>query len=399
MRSPILIIVVGVLPAVGGDWPQWRGPGRNGVSAETGWLDGWPAGKAPRVAWRAQVGRGHSTVVVRGGRAYTMGWDGRQDTIFCLDASTGKVVWKQSYPCAGILQWPGPRSTPAAEADAVYTLGQHGQLFAWDAATGKKRWGVTVPEKAMPDGDYGFAWSPLVENGLLILPVLAVSTRDGKTAWSIDARGACPSAVPFVHGDKRGVAVMTVSADRENAFVVGVEPATGKELWRSPPWPEKWGAAGADPLVEGGRVFVTSSEQYHRCARFRIDGAKLVQDWSSNKLKSYTGGCVLLGGHVYGVSTPGLLKCLDWETGAEKWAHRGFDNHGTLTAADGKLIVQASRGGDVVVVEATPAAYRELRRARVFKGNPETFTVPVLAHGRLYCRSYAGEVVCLDLRR
>lgn len=81
------------------DWPQWRGPARNGISRETDWLNGWPENGSPKVAWRAAVGKGHSTVAVAGGRAYTMGWDGSQDTVFCFDAAQGKLVWKQSYPC------------------------------------------------------------------------------------------------------------------------------------------------------------------------------------------------------------------------------------------------------------------------------------------------------------
>ncbi len=397
-----LLVLAGT--AVAADWPQWRGPHRNGVSSEKDWLDGWPQDKAPRVAWRAAVGRGHSAVSVRGGRAYTMGWDGKQDTVFCLDADTGAVRWKQSYPCAGIHQWPGPRATPTVDGEAVYTLSQHGLLNAFAAADGRKRWSVQLPGSYNPDVDYGFAWSPLVEGDLLILGAgsrgLALDKRTGKYAWGNDGRhGACASAVPFTLGGVRGVAVITVDPGRDSASLVGVEAATGKVLWRHGGWPEKWGAACTDLLVHDGKVFVTTAEQYHRCARFTIDGGRLKPDWSSAKMKSYTGGCVLVGGHVYGVSTPGILKCLDWETGAEKWGQRGFGNHGALTTADNKLLVQTSDGGELVVVEAAPGAYRELRRATVFAREENTFTAPVLANGRVYCRSYAGEVVCLDLRK
>ena len=122
------------------DWPQWRGLNRNGVSAEQGWLARWPADAPPKTAWKANVGKGHSAVSIASGRAYTMGWDGKNDTVFCFDAATGKLLWKQSYSCGDIVQWSGPRATPTVDGDTVYTLGQHGQLHAWHAVTGKKLW-------------------------------------------------------------------------------------------------------------------------------------------------------------------------------------------------------------------------------------------------------------------
>ena len=151
---------------------------------------------------------------------------------------------------------------------------------------------------------------------------------------------------------KRAVAVVTVNPDRHSSVVVGVEAQTGKELWRYGPWNEKWGAICADLLIDG---------------------------------------------HVYGVHYQGALKCLDWNTGQVKWPQRDFGRHGTLVAADGKLLVQNSKSGELHIVEATPAGYKELRRAEVFKeGGAETFTVPVLSNGRIYCRSYEGQVVCLS---
>ena len=191
------------------DWPQWRGPERNGVTSETAWLAKWPEGASPRVAWRAGVGKGHAAVSIAAGRAFTMGWDGKEDTVFCFDAATGRLIWKQSYPCRTILQWPGPRATPTVHDDSVYTLGQHGQLRAWDARTGKPLWQRDLPQDYNPDVDYGFAWSPLVLANLLILSAgsrgLALRTGDGSVAWGDDRRkGTCVSAVLFEHDGQRG---------------------------------------------------------------------------------------------------------------------------------------------------------------------------------------------------
>jgi outer membrane protein assembly factor BamB len=385
------------------DWPEWRGPERNGISRETNWLREWPEGRPPAVAWRAQVGKGHSAVSVAGGRAYTLGWDGRQDTVYCFDAASGKVLWKHTYPCAGILQWPGPRSTPTVRDGVVYTLSQHGLLHALDAKTGDVRWQVQLAASYNPDVDYGFAWSPLVVGDLLLLAAgskgLALRTRDGAFAWGNDGlHGACASPVPYRFGNETGAALITTNRGRDSVSLIGVNPSDGRELWRSEPWIEKWGAACVDLLCHDGKVFITTAEQHQRCARFSVRGGKLVEDWSHNKLAGYTGGCVLIGGHIYAVNSRGILKCLDWETGDEKWVQRGFDERGTLIAADGKLLIQTGKSGALVVAAAAPEGYRELRRATVFPENPDTYTAPVLANGRIYCRSYEGEVVCLKVR-
>lgn len=382
------------------DWPQWRGAQRNGISTERLPLDRSKPQAGPPVAWRAAVGKGHSAVSVAGGRAYTLGWDGQQDTVWCFDAADGKLIWKQSYASGDIKQWPGPRATPTVHDGRVFTLGLHGHLACWDARQGRQIWSVRLAESYNPDVDYGMAWSPLVCGDLLILAAgqrgLAIRTADGSYAWGNDGQhGACASPVPFDHSGQPGVVLVLTNPGRDNASIVGVNPQTGAEFWRYREWPEKWGAICVDPVVDGGHVFVTSAETHLQGTRFTIRGGTLAQDWSNNKLSIYTGGCVLLDGCLYGIHKNGILRCLDWERGEERWAQRGFGEHGSLIAADGKLLVQTYRTGELVVVEATPAGYRELRRMKVFADEASSFTPPVLAQGRIYCRSYDGEVVCL----
>jgi len=387
---------VGAAEALAADWPGFRGPNHNGVSLETGGFDAWPEGGKPPVAWKASVGKGHSAVVVAGGRAFTMGWDGRQDTVWCFDAASGAVTWKVSYPCGERNAESGPRSTPAVDADTVYTLSQNGHLRATEVAGGRERWHVNLPETCAPDKDYGHCWSPLLLGDLVILgggrAGLAFRKSTGQKAWGDPAgRGANASAVPYDDGGRRGVVV--ASTDGKTVDVVGVNPDGGAELWRFPGWPEPWGNINACPVVLQGKVFITSGQSHHGGARLSFAGGKAVKDWESRALGSNTGQCVLLDGHVYGVDcSRGTLVCVKWDDGSKVWEQKGFGNFGSLMAADGRLIVMGSNGG-LVVAQASPQGYRELRRFDGVVGR--TFTAPVLANGRLYCRDYEGQVVCL----
>src|SRR3989442_9430230 len=119
------------------DWPQWRGPNRDGVSAETGWTASWPA-DGPKQLWKTNVGTGASSVAVAAGRLYTLGNASSTDTVVCLDAATGKEIWKHSYP-QPLDARPfegGPAATPTVDGNRVFTLSEQGDLFCLDAATG-----------------------------------------------------------------------------------------------------------------------------------------------------------------------------------------------------------------------------------------------------------------------
>jgi len=143
------------------DWPQWRGPNRDGISTETGWLANWPPG-GPKVLWKASVGTGYSSVSVSHGMLYTLGNAHGKDTVYCFDAATGKVLWQYSYPCAEGAQ-PGTRMTPTVDGECVYTFSREGHLFCFDAGSGRVRWSMNVVETLRDtSGRWGYACMPLV---------------------------------------------------------------------------------------------------------------------------------------------------------------------------------------------------------------------------------------------
>src|SRR5689334_20519596 len=141
------------------DWPRWRGPAFNGVSRETGWSASWPQ-EGPKRLWQASVGTGFSSVAVGGGRAYTTGNDGRQDTVYSFDAKTGAVVWKYSYdaPVDPHYYEGGPSATPTVDDSRVFTISKRGLVLCLDAATGKVVWSkdlASEPGAKVPE--WGFA--------------------------------------------------------------------------------------------------------------------------------------------------------------------------------------------------------------------------------------------------
>ena len=381
------------------DWPQWRGPGRDGISAETGWQATWPEG-GPKILWRKNVGAGYSAVSVAGGRVYTLGnvegYVKTTDTIWCLDAATGAEVWKYAYPSkAG--SYPGPRSSPTVDGDFIFTVSRHGDLLCLNAKDGTPVWQVNLRQAAGVKDEpheWGLSCSPLVSGNLVLLDlgkVVAVDKASGKVAFTMGEEGpGFSSPVVFERNGKRYV----TSFNQFGLILYDLE--SRKEAARHE-WKTKFQANTATPVVSGDRIFVTSG--YGRgCALLEFSGTGLKVVYENTNLASECIAAVLYKGYLYGVtgeqSKAGALRCLDFATGQLKWEKSGIRVGGGLTIADGKILHMAD-GGMLSVAEATPDAYRELGAARVLTGY--TWTMPVLANGRIYCRNAKGDLACLDV--
>lgn len=393
MRTAIAVLLL-VETARADDWPHYRGPARNGVSAETGWLDRWPS-EGPKILWKAQVGLGFSSFAVAGGRVFTIGHAKDEDTLYAFDAEKGALLWKHAHPAElnDEFYQGGSSSTPTVDGDRVFVLGRFGDALSIDAATGKVAWSVNVAkESGIRVPRWGFAGAPLVHEGLLLLNVgdggVALDRATGKIAWkSADKDAGYSSPVPV----GRQVLLSTGSA------WLAVDPKTGKELWRLR-WVTQYGVNAADPVVDGDRVFLSSG--YGKGGGvYALGGGEPAPVWTGKSMRNQTNPCVLLGGHLYGVDgdedKQPALKCVEFATGREKWSQGGLGAAG-VSAADGKLLV-LSEGGELIVAPASPDGFKPKARAKVLEG--KCWTAPVLANGRIYCRNGAGDVVCLDLRR
>ncbi|MDP6523463.1 MAG: PQQ-binding-like beta-propeller repeat protein [Kiritimatiellia bacterium] len=391
------------------EWPHWRGPDRNGISMETTWFGNKPDTKI-REVWRASVGIGFSSMAVSSGRVYTMGQtakNGRdknqQEVVYCLAAGTGKLIWKKSYPCELLARNydGGPHATPALEGGRAYTCSKLGQVFCFDAATGKVMWSTDLHKGlGYKPPIWGFAGSPTVIGEKVLLNVgsaaIALDKSNGKPIWRSQTEGAgYGTPLPFEAGGMKGIAFLAAK------HFVMVDHETGKELWRIP-WKTKFDINAADPVFSGDHMFVSSSYNTG-CAVYKLQGGKGTQIWQSMAMKNQFNSSVLHQGHLYGfdgnvigsAGTGGTLKCLEFMTGKEKWSAGGL-GIGSLTLATGRLIVLSEKG-ELIIAQANPEKFDVLVRAQILQG--KCWTVPVLAGGVIYARDAAGDLVCVDASR
>ena len=380
------------------DWPVYRGPQHNGVTAESGWTQQWPD-QGPKIAWKATVGLGFSSMVVGGGRLYSVGHANEADTIYCLNAETGKEIWKHSYPAdIGAKYYEGGTTgTPTIEGDRVYWLSKWGDLFAFEAATGKILWNSQVQkETGIRVPDWGFTGAPFIFKDLLILNMgetgVAINKNTGKVAWrSADKNAGYSTPVPLAGGAEPLVVLGSAQG------YVAVNPATGKEVWRIK-WLTEYGVNAADPIVAGDKLFISTG--YGKGAGlFDLTQNPPKSVWTSKVLRTQLNPGVLFEGHVYAMDgdtgDKGPFKCVEVATGKEKWAERGFGTGGVILA-DGKLVA-LSASGELFVAPASPERFKPSARAQVLGG--KCWTAPVLANGRIYCRNSRGEIVCVDVRK
>jgi outer membrane protein assembly factor BamB len=384
-------VVVGNLTAA--DWPQWRGPDRNGISSEKVTAV-WPA-EGPKVLWQASVGTGFSSLSVSQGRVYTMGNTTNQDTIWCFDANTGKPLWHHSYAAQLSPQWyeGGPSSTPTVDRDRVFTISKWGDVFCLDAATGAVLWQRELRQEGIKPNRWGFAGSPLVRGNSVILNAgsagIALDHETGRVVWS-NGTNAAGYASPTSF-DSGGTASVLIFAAKH---LVALDPQSGRELWRQL-WETSWDTNNTDPLTYGDHIFISSFSR--GCGLLSLQSGKPSLIYTNGLMHSHLSPGILVGEYLYAFSGEAKqetdFRCFHMLTGEVKWSRKD-PAFVSLIMADGKLIVLSDKG-ELLLAEASPSAFTPLARAKVLSG--VCWTPPALADGRLYVRNAKGEVRCLAL--
>ena len=393
---PALLALVVAVPArsataktAADTWPHYRGANRDGISTEKLTF----SGEAPTQVWKASIGIGFTSMAVSDGLVYASGNTDNKDTLHCLDAKTGKSVWTFSYAQAldPNLYEGGPSATPTIAGKNVYILAKDGFTACLDAKTGKEVWKKNLAQEvgaAKPT--WGFSGSPTVLGRALFLNVgshgTAVEAATGKVVWKSggDAAGYA-SAIPITVGKESHLLMFTKDA------LAGVDAASGKKLW-SFPWTTNHLVNATDPIVMGNQVFLSTGYNYG-CGLVDISGQP-KEVWRNKNMRNHFNACVLIDGHLYGFDDDKGVKCLDWKTGATKW-HKDGLGKGSLAACNGKLVILSEKG-ELVIADASPAAFTEVSRTQALSG--KCWSSPAIADGRIYVRNAKGDLVCLAVK-
>ncbi len=390
------------------EWPQFLGPQRNGISAETGLLKAWPA-DGPTEVWRSPGGPGMSGLAISRGHVVTLIHREGKQTVIALDARTGKPQWATVLaPEYHNGMGNGPRATPAIFGDQVFVFTGEGILAALNLSDGKSVWSHNIVEDLEGEvAEYGMASSPLIVGKHVIVTagaphaaVVAYDTKTGKLAWKTEdgAPGYSSPALLDVGGRPQIVA-------STGAAVLGISPEKGSLLWKYP-FETNYNCNIATPLAVKGQVFISAGENHGSvllALKPNADQFDASEVWSSLGTKSVLRNewqtSILHEGHLYGFDNVGAagpvthLTCINAETGERVWQKLRFGK-GNMIAADGKLFA-TTMNGELVMIRLTPEKYDELGRATVIGS---TRQAPALADGLLYLRD-DKDIVCLDVRQ
>lgn len=401
MRASVLVhgavavlIGAGAGTAGAGDWPQWRGLNRNGISDEGGWnpraLDG-----GAKIAWRASIGAGYAVPVVANGKLYATGNSNGLDHVHCFDAGSGKLVWTQGHPAKGGDKYAGPRATPAVADGKVFAMSREGVVLCLDAVTGRVFWRKSlVDEEGIANLRWDLSGSPLVQGDLLVLNAgssgMALNKDTGAVVWSGGSgTGGYASPVACTLAGKPAFLIFGAEA------LMGVTADTGKVLW-SHAWKTSYDVNAPDPIASGDRVYI-SSGYGSGCALLDVSQTPPTVVWQNKLIASHFACSILRDGYVYGCdgnAGKGLLRCLEFETGKNVWTEdTGFSS---LIMVDGKLLI-LHEAGMLTIADATPKGFTRLSAAQVLD-RKVCWTSPSFADGRAYCRNQPGDLVCVDLR-
>jgi outer membrane protein assembly factor BamB len=386
----LLVLSFGVNNSVAhaDDWPQWGGPQRDLVWRETGIVKTLPTtGLLPRV-WSVPIGEGYSGPAVADGRVYITDYmrkkNRRNNTerVLCLDAESGRRLWKHEYKAVYTVKYPnGPRSTPVVDGDRVYTIGAIGDLFCFNAETGKILWKKNfVKDFGARLAIWGTVASPLVDGNQLITLVggkrnsLVVSfdKMTGKELWrSLDspAVGYAPPLI-FTFGNTRQLIIWHPLA------ISSLNPANGKVIWEVP-FQVNNSLTIATPRKVGNRLFVSSFYNGPMMINVSRDGRSAKVAWrgtSTNEQKTDGLHCLIptpwmTKNHIYGVCSYGELRCLDAKTGERVWSTYDATGHARWWTAfivphEDRYFIHNEQG-DLIIANLSPDGYKEISRAKL----------------------------------
>ena len=399
--------------AQAGDWPQWRGPLRNGLSAETGLLKEWPK-DGLKLLWQTKDnGSGYSTPAVVGERLYVMGNEGLDNEfVQALAVQDGKRVWRTRLGRVGNPdqqpKFPAARSTPTVDGALLFALTSDGDLACLDTSTGKVRWQKSLrTDFGGKPGTWAYAESPLIDGEVLVCTpggsdatLVALNKQTGEVIWKSPVPGGEEAAyasaiIVEVGGVKQYVQML-------HKGLAGVAAKTGTLLWRYAKTVSKFNANIPSPVAQEGSIYSAGAGTGGGLVKIKVNDGTAQADevYFSPKLPTAIGGAVKVGDCLYGTTGQALL-CVDFATGNLKWEDRAL-GAASLCYVEGRLYLHGENG-EVALVEASPDGYHELGRftppdqPKRINEMEKAWAYPVVANGRLYLRDHSS-LWCYDVK-
>lgn len=408
------------------DWPQWRGPARDGVWRETGIIASFPSATL-QPTWTAPVGPGYSGPTVAGERVFLtdrVTAPEQQERILCFDRATGRTLWVHAYPCVyrDIDYALGPRAAVTVADGRAFALGSMGHAHALEAASGRVLWARDlVAEFAARINIWGVTAAPLVVGDLVIFQIggepdaclVALDVRTGKERWRALDGKASYSAPRIVRLDGRDVLLAWTAH-----WLAALDPATGQVYWKEGYKPKNMILNVADPILDeaAGRIFLTAF--YDGSFLYGLKPARAgvdllwrrtgVSERKTDALHSIIMTPFIRDGHVYGIDSYGEMRCLDLATGDRvwedttllangRWATAHFVQHGDRTWI-------TTEKGEVVIARLTPKGFERLSSAQFIapetplrqRTHPIAWSHPAYAHRSLFARN-DSQLICIPL--
>ncbi len=401
------------------DWPQWRGPNRDGIAADKPTLTALPKAIEPK--WKLNIGPGHAAPVIAGGKLIYLDQSGGREVAHAMDLATQKELWSQVYDANSVEYsnfGEGPRCAPLVDGDRVYVQSGRGEFQCLSLADGKKRWGFSFEK------DFGATWfgnkgnnpeaketaarrhgnngAPVVDGDRIFVAVgdpegatlVCFDKMTGKKIWQTGTDNAAYSSL--IVGTLAGVRhVVHFTADA----LMGVDAGSGKMLWRIP---IKTGAKRhtVTPIISGDSVLASS----HSVGMIRFDVKKVggevkaEQAWVNKDVATMLSTPVLLNGHIYALgSTRGTKSdfvCVDFNSGKLLWSQPGFEDYASIIAVGDKLLALNSTG-ELFLIRANPKHFEEIGRVQACG---KTWSHPAYADGVYYIRD-GRQLMAVELAR
>jgi outer membrane protein assembly factor BamB len=383
--------------ATASDWPQWRGPRRDG-SVSAGLPAQWP--EALKKRWETPVGIGHASPVVSGNRLVVIAREGDQEIVRALDVATGKEIWRAAYPAPYVVNpaaqshGPGPKSTPAIAGGRVFTFGIGGILSAFELASGRLVWRVPAAG-LLPQ--YGTATSPLVDGASIIVHVGghdsgALTSFDAATGrprwqWNGDGPGSGSPIIATLGGVRQVIA-------QTQKLLVGLNASNGVLLWQLP-FTTDFDQNAFTPIVFQDLLINAGLDRPLTAIRPKLDGGRWIAEtvWTNLQTPMFMSSPVLIGGTIYGLTlrSKGQFVAIDATSGKTLWNTQGREGENASMLGSRSWLLASTTDGNLVVARANPQKYEEVRRYQIAQS--ALWAHPAIAGSSIIVKD-AGKVIC-----